>query len=124
MHYRSKGQFIAKNLCAVLLCLPSSLLAWEWVSVPGSTCRDGSPAGYFIENSDESNELLIFLEEGGACFNDQTCGLNPSKVNPNKLPLLREYFRLTRLIRWLLGIKSTFPIAQAMLWQAIIGMYM
>jgi hypothetical protein len=59
---------------------------WQWQPIEGTFCRDGSQAGYFVNLSETSNELLIYLEGGGACFNGQTCGLNQAYVNPDELP--------------------------------------
>ena len=54
---------------------------WNWVDIEGAYCRDGSPAGILVNYSGESKNAVIYLEGGGACFNSQTCGLNPSSAN-------------------------------------------
>ncbi|SMF71760.1 pectin acetylesterase-family hydrolase [Pseudobacteriovorax antillogorgiicola] len=54
---------------------------WQWIEVPESSCRDGSNAGFFVNYSNESDNVMIFLEGGGACFNSQTCSLSPSRVS-------------------------------------------
>lgn len=48
-------------------------LQWQWVAVPGSVCGSGSTAGFGLAPSDSSDELLIFFQGGGACWNTGTC---------------------------------------------------
>lgn len=45
---------------------------WEYVPVAGTQCMDGSPTGIGV-NLGTSGEVVIYLEGGGACFNDGTC---------------------------------------------------
>jgi hypothetical protein len=53
---------------------------WVWVPIEGALCRDGSSTGIGVNLGSKSDKLMIFLEGGGACFNDQSCGyLNPSQ---------------------------------------------
>ena len=59
--------------------------AWEWHAVSGSSCRNGSEAGYFLRRNVFDQRLLIYLEGGGACFNPLTCAANPSAVG-NQMP--------------------------------------
>jgi hypothetical protein len=47
---------------------------WNWVDIPGATCIDGSPTGIGVRYG-ISDELVIFFEGGGGCFNEATCGL-------------------------------------------------
>ena len=45
--------------------------SWNWVDFPNAFCRDGTPTGIGINPSTTgSKKLMIFLEGGGACFND------------------------------------------------------
>ena len=53
---------------------------WTFLQIGGSMCRDGSPTGIGVRLQDGSDDLVIYLEGGGACFNAQTC--NPL-ANPN-----------------------------------------
>ena len=46
---------------------------WTWVPVEGARCRDGSETGFGARLQERSRELLIYLEGGGACFNEETC---------------------------------------------------
>ncbi|MFW7377836.1 MAG: pectin acetylesterase-family hydrolase [Oligoflexus sp.] len=59
---------------------------WQWQAIEGSFCRDGSQAGFFVQEKADATDLVIYLEGGGACFNDQTCNNNPSSINPNQTP--------------------------------------
>jgi Pectinacetylesterase len=58
---------------------------WTWVEIPASTCRDGSPAGYYYRLG-KSKELLVYLNGGGACADPFFCGLNPVNVDQD-LPI-------------------------------------
>jgi hypothetical protein len=48
--------------------------------VEGAVCRDGSPAGLFTRFTG-SDKLFIYLEGGGACYNERFCAFNPKNVN-------------------------------------------
>lgn len=54
---------------------------WQWVDIPGTMCRDGSGAGISVNYSGDSSDVVIYLEGGGACFNNSTCRLNPKAAN-------------------------------------------
>jgi hypothetical protein len=51
---------------------------WTWVPFSGARCRDGSTTGIAVNPNPTSNQLMILLAGGGACFNPLTCGLNPA----------------------------------------------
>lgn len=53
---------------------------WTYVSMSNTTCRDGSPAGYFYRKGTE-HSLVIYLNGGGACADKFFCNLNPINVN-------------------------------------------
>ncbi len=46
---------------------------WSYVPIEGAICRDGSPTGVLFNPNPESDRLLVFLEEGAACFNGFSC---------------------------------------------------
>lgn len=50
---------------------------WTFINVEGAQCRDGSPTGFGIRLQEDAENLAIYLEGGGACFNAATCGSNP-----------------------------------------------
>ena len=60
-------------------CLPDCTLApeidappleWKYIAVPGTVCMNGDMAGFGISHNPDSKDLMIYLEGGGACFND------------------------------------------------------
>lgn len=63
----------------VITNLPAQ--TWSWVPFSDAYCRDGSTTGLGINTNPASKKLVIFLEEGGACFNATTCGLNESSFS-------------------------------------------
>lgn len=54
---------------------------WTWIDFPDTKCRDGSMAGIGIRRNAASQDLMIFLEGGGACFDDVTCLANPANAD-------------------------------------------
>jgi len=48
-------------------------------AVEGALCGDGSPARMDITNRTGSTNLLIYLDGGGACFSEKTCGCSNEK---------------------------------------------
>ncbi|MFW5875472.1 MAG: pectin acetylesterase-family hydrolase [Myxococcota bacterium] len=54
---------------------------WEWIDVPGAVCRDGSPAGFAVNLDSSSDRVMIYLEGGGACFDQVSCGANPARFD-------------------------------------------
>jgi hypothetical protein len=46
---------------------------WTWFPVDGNTCMDGSATGIGLNLDYSSDKLVIFLEGGGACFNEFSC---------------------------------------------------
>ncbi len=51
---------------------------WYFIETEGATCRDGSATGFGVRLQEGTNDLMIYLEGGGACFNEATCSGNPS----------------------------------------------
>jgi len=45
---------------------------WTWVDVPDSLCQDGTPTGFAV-NVQDTSDLFIFFEGGGACWDYLTC---------------------------------------------------
>lgn len=45
---------------------------WTWVDFPDATCNDGSATGVGI-NPGSSNNVLVFMTGGGACWDFTTC---------------------------------------------------
>lgn len=46
---------------------------WSWMPVEGTRCMDGSATGMGLNLDGASDQVLIYLEGGGACFNGFTC---------------------------------------------------
>lgn len=49
--------------------------AWQWFDVPGSKCGNGSQTGFAI-NVGTTDDVVIYMEGGGFCFDDLTCNVN------------------------------------------------
>lgn len=56
--------------CTVVPPIDTPTLEWTWVEVPGTQCMDGSTAGFGVSLNPDSPNVMIYLEGGGACFND------------------------------------------------------
>jgi hypothetical protein len=59
---------------------PAPNLQWTYVEIPGAQCRNGSQAGFAYRLNSASDNLAIYFEGGGACFNNFTCLANPDSV--------------------------------------------
>lgn len=46
---------------------------WMKVELPGTVCGDGSQYKFFVNYSDSSNDLVVVLEPGGACWDYDSC---------------------------------------------------
>ncbi|HEY8379172.1 MAG TPA: pectin acetylesterase-family hydrolase [Nannocystis sp.] len=53
---------------------------WIWVDFPDALCRDGSTTGIGVRYG-TGDGLVIYFMGGGACFNVQTCALNPARFS-------------------------------------------
>jgi hypothetical protein len=85
-------------------CTPEPLAGitpeqWYWVPVPGSACGNGTQAGFAINASTKSKEVVIYLMGGGGCYSAQTCGgpqptaANLDGYNANKAAMELGFFR-------------------------------
>jgi hypothetical protein len=54
---------------------------WTWVPFDNAFCADGSSTGIGVNLSSTSTRVLIYLEGGGACWNEATCYTLMSAVN-------------------------------------------
>jgi len=63
-------------------------LKWTWIDFPDSKCRDGSSAGIAVNFNSESDQVMVYLQGGGACDSSLTCIANnanivdPSAIGP------------------------------------------
>ena len=60
--------------------LSAKQLTWTWFEFPDAYCRDGSKASIALSINEKSDNLMIFLEGGGSCFDALTCLANPASV--------------------------------------------
>ncbi len=49
------------------------LETWTWVDVPGMVCGNGSPTGIALNPSTRSEQVVLFFEGGGACWEAAAC---------------------------------------------------
>jgi hypothetical protein len=84
------GTFIDVRSDKVDVIPDAPLLPWKAVPVEGALCRDGSQTGYAVNVHPTSRNLLIYMEEGGACFNMLTCVQNPASWAPDEANVLRS----------------------------------
>jgi hypothetical protein len=54
---------------------------WTWIAVDGTTCGNGSVAGFGINPSGSGNDLFVYFEGGGACWDAATCFAEAAAVN-------------------------------------------
>lgn len=52
---------------------------WTYTSFLDTACRDGSPSGVAI-NLGTTDKVMIYLEGGSACFNEQSCTYSAAQV--------------------------------------------
>jgi hypothetical protein len=78
---------------------------WTWVDVPEAVCNDGTPTGFAI-NVQDTSDLYVFFEGGGACWDYLTCVAVQTAVKgpvglaewtATRLPMLPEQFDRTRM---------------------------
>ncbi|NJK33313.1 MAG: hypothetical protein HC927_13430 [Deltaproteobacteria bacterium] len=58
--------------CTAVELIEPPALEWTYFEVPDTRCMDGTPAGFGVSYNPDSPNVMIYLEGGGACFND-TC---------------------------------------------------
>lgn len=61
----------------------------QWIKVQpeGATCSDGSPYKFFVNYANQSDNLLVMFEPGGACFDYDSCTRGKlGAVNPDGIP--------------------------------------
>jgi len=46
---------------------------WTWIPFPDAQCADGSTTGIGVNPGDAGGRLLIFMNGGGACWDEVTC---------------------------------------------------
>lgn len=46
---------------------------WTWIEIDGMACADGTPTGVGVNVAPGARGLVIYLEGGGACWDEQSC---------------------------------------------------
>lgn len=63
--------------------------AWQKVEIPGTVCGNGSQYKFFVNYSDQTDNLVVVFEPGGACWDYPSCtgasGIRGA-ANPDGLP--------------------------------------
>ena len=70
------GQPITAGDGGIPISAPARI--WTWVDFPYARCRDGSAAGMAVNLNPASNQVMLYLQGGGACFNQVSCSQNQS----------------------------------------------
>ncbi|HEX5058698.1 MAG TPA: pectin acetylesterase-family hydrolase [Kofleriaceae bacterium] len=55
--------------CTAVDPLMPTAMTWQYFEIPGTKCLGGTPAGFSVNYNPASTKLAIYLEGGGACFN-------------------------------------------------------
>ena len=58
------------DACQIIAPLDPPALEWTYFEIEGTQCLDGSTAGFGVNENPASSNVMIYLEGGGACFND------------------------------------------------------
>lgn len=66
---------------------PPEFGSWVKYEPPGATCSNGSPYKFWVEFSETSDNVIIFFEGGGACWDYESCtgGSFRGAANPDGL---------------------------------------
>lgn len=54
---------------------------WSFVAFPESRCANGTPTGIAINPIENARGLLVFMQGGGACWNQDRCFVSMSSVH-------------------------------------------
>ena len=54
---------------------------WTWIPFDNAFCGDGSTTGIGVNLTKKSSRVLIYLEGGGACWNELTCNTFKTAAN-------------------------------------------
>ncbi|MCA9635432.1 MAG: hypothetical protein KC420_05295 [Myxococcales bacterium] len=83
--------------------VPEAYGEWLKREPPGALCSNGSQYKFFVNFSETSDNLLIYLEPGGACWDYETCSGSTSlgAANPDGIPdaHMKKYADLSPILR-------------------------
>jgi len=72
---------------------------WQKVELPGTVCGNGSQYKFWVNYSDNSNDLVVVLEPGGACWDYESCtGKNGIRGAANVDGLPDDHYELAPFI--------------------------
>ena len=54
---------------------------WTWVEIPGTTCANGTPAGFGVNRSTTSPDLFVLFQGGGACWDATSCFVAKTSIH-------------------------------------------
>lgn len=54
---------------------------WHYLQPPGTNCANGSPAGFGLNPGTSPDQLVIYLNGGGACWDAPSCNLLQTAAN-------------------------------------------
>ncbi len=77
---------------------PPDYGTWVKFEPEGATCSDGSPYKFWVEFSETSDNVIVFFEGGGACWDYESCSgkggirgaANPNGLSDNHADAQRE----------------------------------
>ncbi|QQR97267.1 MAG: hypothetical protein IPK18_10340 [Sphingobacteriales bacterium] len=64
----------------------------NWFDIDGMMCRDGSNTGIGFRVGSKK-KLAIYINGGGACFNDATCASNPKSFSEEEWDYLHQEYK-------------------------------
>jgi len=74
--------FLASAMAATPFPLPTTK-GWHWVDIEGSKCMSGLQTGVYLRYAaSNATKLAVYLNGGGACFNEVTCATASSSAHP------------------------------------------
>lgn len=116
----NKDSLVGYNLPKVDLQITKNLpFKWQKVQLSkaqtGASCSDGSDYKFFVNLTPTSNNFVIFMEPGGACFDLESCSgkrIKTDKLNPKQQDLDRNgklQFVAQREISNPNGVSDNYP---------------
>ena len=63
---------------------------WTWVDVPESRCMTDMPTGIGVNLNSKSQDVIIYLEGGNACFNALSCAVTFNKNGYDKTSFQKD----------------------------------
>lgn len=75
------------KLGAPLEIAEEQLGEWVWVAMPQMRCSDGTAGGFAVNFIADRSQLVVYLQGGGICFDELTCGLSGAASSVGTEPL-------------------------------------